>query len=118
MRMSMDAEMEQCISNCMQCYRVCEQTMVHCLKKGGQHAAPDHIAVLADCAKICATSADFMIRSSRNHGQVCGVCAGICEQCATECQRMGDDEQMRQCAEVCRQCGESCRQMAGAGTSA
>jgi hypothetical protein len=110
----MDSEMDACISHCLQCYRVCEETKHHCLKKGGMHAAPDHLLIMADCAKICATSADFMIRMSPNHARTCGVCATICEQCAAECERMGDDEQMRQCAEVCRRCAQSCHQMAGA----
>lgn len=113
MRMSMDAEMATCIDNCLSCYRICEQTKVHCLKKGGQHAAPDHLSTLADCAKICATSADFVIRMSHNHAQTCGVCATICEQCASDCERMADDDQMRRCVEVCRRCAQSCQQMAG-----
>jgi hypothetical protein len=113
MRMSMDAEMEACIDNCLRCYRVCEQTKMHCLNKGGEHAAADHLSTLADCAKICATSADFMIRMSRNHAQTCGVCAAICDECAAECERMADDGQMRQCAEACRRCAQSCQQMAG-----
>jgi hypothetical protein len=114
MRMAMDAEMENCIANCMNCHRVCEQTMVHCIKKGGPHAAPEHLATLRDCAQICATSADFMIRSSPRHALTCGVCATICEQCADDCARMADDEQMRHCVDACRRCAESCHQMAGA----
>lgn len=112
MRMSMESEMDQCIVNCMTCYRACAETKVYCVQKGGKHAAPEHLSLLGDCARICETSADFMIRRSERHGLTCGVCATICEACAADCEQMGEDEQMRQCAEVCRRCAQSCHAMA------
>ena len=111
MRMSMDAEMEACIDNCLRCYRVCEQTKMHCLKKGGQHAAPDHLSTLADCAKICATSADFMIRGSPFHAATCGACAEVCRACADACASADGDEDLAHCAEVCNACADLCEQM-------
>jgi len=79
---------------------------------GGQHAEPQHIGLLLDCAEICQTSANFMLRGSDRHMRTCAVCAEVCEQCAQDCERMGDDAQMRACAEVCRRCADSCRRMA------
>ncbi len=108
------SEMQACIDECQQCHATCLKTIEHCLQKGGRHAEPDHIRLLADCAQICATSADFMLRGSPLHARTCGVCAEACEQCAQDCERMGDDQSMQQCAEACRRCAESCRQMAGA----
>jgi hypothetical protein len=110
----MNAEMETCIANCMECYRVCRHMMVHCLKKGGAHAAPDHQTLLADCAEICRTSADFMIRMSPRHHLTCGACAEVCAACAQDCERLADDDAMRRCAEVCRRCADSCRRMSKA----
>ena len=110
-------EMRNCIDNCLSCYAICLETANHCLSMGGEHASPEHIGIMEDCARICATSADFMLRSSHNHAQVCGVCADICEMCADDCERMANgDELMLRCAEICRRCAESCRQMSG-GTS-
>jgi hypothetical protein len=106
-------EMRRCIQNCSECHGVCVETVTHCLQKGGRHAAPDHIRLLLDCAQICQTSADFMLRSSPLHTRTCAVCAEVCEQCARDCEQLGDDEMMRRCAETCRRCAESCRQMAG-----
>ena len=107
--------MEECISNCTECHRVCLETITHCLRQGGRHAEADHIRLLLDCAQICATSADFMIRGSGLHGRTCGVCAEVCARCAEDCERIDrDDEMMRRCAEVCRRCAESCRGMASA----
>jgi len=104
-------EIQRCISDCMTCHRVCLETIPHALSMGGVHAHPDHIRMLMDCAQICQTSADFMIRGSPLHQRTCGVCAEICDQCANECERIGHDEQMRMCAEVCRRCAEICHQM-------
>jgi hypothetical protein len=107
-------EMEHCITNCDECHEVCLRTVAHCLEKGGRHAEAGHVRLLLDCAQICRTSADFMIRGSDLHALTCGVCAEVCARCAESCERMAEDELDRRCAEVCRRCAESCRQMAGA----
>ena len=112
---NLSPEMARCIDECIECHRVCLSTISHCLEQGGEHAAPQHIGLLQDCAQICATSADFMIRSSTVHGSVCAACAEVCRACTEDCERMGDDPVMRECADVCRSCAESCQQMAGAG---
>jgi hypothetical protein len=80
---------------------------------GGDHAETSHIRLLLDCAEICQTSANFMLRMSNFHNQTCGVCAEVCEHCARDCERFEDDEMMQQCAEACRSCARSCREMAG-----
>ena len=109
----MNAEMQQCIANCLDCHSVCTQTVNHCLQMGGEHASASHITTLLDCAQSCITSADFMLRMSPLHGRFCGACADACDRCAEECERMGaNDAQMQACAQACRRCAESCRQMA------
>jgi hypothetical protein len=110
-------DMQHCIEECTTCHQTCLKTIQHCLKKGGKHAEQQHVRLLADCAQICAISADFMLRGSELHTHTCGVCAEICERCAEDCQRMADDQAMRQCADTCRRCAESCRQMAGVGAA-
>lgn len=112
----MSSEMQQCIQNCMECHRICTEMVSHCLSLGGQHAESPHITLLLDCANICATSADFMIRGSQYHGRTCGVCAEVCAACADDCERIaGGDEMMMRCVEVCRRCADSCKQMASMG---
>lgn len=86
---------------------------MYCLTMGGAHTALEHVGLLLDCAQVCATSADFMLRGSSLHSQVCGICATVCEPCSDDCDRLaGDDELMRRCAQTCRECAASCRQMA------
>lgn len=106
-------DMQQCITNCLNCHRMCEQTALHCLHMGGPHASPDHIRMMLDCAQICQTSADFMLRGSAFHHRTCGVCAEICESCAKDCERLANgDQQMQACADACRRCVETCSRMA------
>ena len=106
-------EMEQCIQNCTDCHNICVETTSHCLQLGGKHAEANHIRLLLDCAQICQTSADFMLRGSDLHGRTCDVCAEVCQRCAEDCERIDpNDAQMKECAEMCRRCAQSCREMA------
>lgn len=112
------SEMQTCIENCQNCHAVCLETINHCLEMGGEHASPAHIKLLQDCAQICATSADFMLRTSDYHPQTCGVCADVCEACAKECESMADgNDFMQRCADACRRCAESCREMSSMSSS-
>jgi len=101
-----------CIQNCQDCHRACLQTLVYCMEQGGEHAAPDHLCLLTDCAEICQTSANFMLRASELHIHTCGACAQVCLRCAEDCERMGDDLRMKALADTCRHCAESCSAMA------
>src|SRR5690348_17216561 len=92
-------EMLDCIRLCSDCHRACLDTTIYCLQMGGRHAEPNHIRLLADCAQICQTSADFMLRGSDLHHVTCGACAEVCERCADDCARMSDDNRMAACAE-------------------
>jgi hypothetical protein len=109
----MNEKMVECITACQTCHAVCVETTAHCLQMGGKHAEPAHIRLMMDCAQICQTSADFMLRGSDFHHSTCGVCAEVCEACADDCARFTDDAMMQRCAQVCRDCARSCREMAG-----
>jgi hypothetical protein len=111
--MALTKQLDECIDTCTQCHQVCLETLAHCLQEGGEHAKLEHITLLMDCADICRTSADFMIRGSALHVSTCAVCADVCEECAQSCERIGDDPVMSECAETCRRCAASCRRMAG-----
>jgi hypothetical protein len=103
---------EQCIENCVRCHRICLETAARHLREEGP-IEPAHLRLLLDCAEICQTSANFMIRGSDLHAHTCGTCAEVCERCAEDCEQMGaDDAHLKQCAEVCRRCAEGCRHMA------
>ena len=107
-------EMHECIERCSDCHDVCQETLVHSLRRGGEYAAAGHVVALLDCAQTCDTCRDFMLRGSELHPRMCGVCADACARCAESCEQLADgDEHLRGCAEECRHCEESCRAMAG-----
>lgn len=105
-------EMRQCIQECTACHSTCLETISYCLQMGGMHVEPAHLRLMLDCAEICQTNANVMLRGSDLYVSTCGVCAEVCERCARDCERFGDDSRMRQCAQVCRRCAESCHRMA------
>ncbi len=106
-------DMQQCLQNCLDCHSICLSTVtVYCLQQTGKHTEAAHVRLMLDCAEICQTSANFMLRGSELHRLTCGVCAEVCERCAAECESFATDAQMQACADVCRRCAKSCRQMA------
>lgn len=106
-------EVRDCMKACGECATACAQTAHHCLHIGGEHAGPEHQALLQDCKEICALAVDFMARASRHAGHLCSECAEICNACADDCDRMAHGDQMMQwCAQACRRCAQSCERMA------
>lgn len=105
-------KLHECIQECLNCHSACLDSVPYCLQQGGKHGEASHIRLLLDCAEICQTSANFMLRGSPFHGRTCATCAEICQQCADDCARMGEDVQMQTCAAACRRCADSCQMMA------
>ena len=103
--------MDECIEACLQCHVVCTMTAQYALAPGGEHATVDMIGLMLDCAEICQTSANFMVRGSPYHTLTCGACAELCRASADSCREMEEDEHMRSCAEVCERCAELCEEM-------
>jgi hypothetical protein len=104
-------EVRECVQDCLDCFRICNETTIRCLTLGGKHSESEHLNLLMDCARICNTNAEFMLRNSIYYPQTCGLTANICDECADTCDRF-DDDFMKECASVCRRCAESCREMA------
>jgi len=109
----MQASLQEGIGACLSCHRVCLETVTtYCLERGGRHAAAAHVRLMLDCAEMCQTAANFMLRGSEQHGLTWRICSEICARCAESCETMADDERMAACAKSCRNCQDSCAQMA------
>jgi len=108
---SASKEVQECLKDSLECYQTCTQTIIRCLTIGDKHAKPENLNLLSDCARMCNTNADFMLRKSTYHPQTCGLTADICDECADTCDRF-DDDFMKECASTCRRCSESCREIA------
>ena len=109
----LNSQIQECIQNCLDCHSICLNTVsTYCIHQDGMHIEPAHVRLMLDCAEICETSANFMLRGSELHLRSCDFCAEVCDRCAKDCDRFSNDSQMKACANMCRRCAESCRQMA------
>lgn len=100
------------IDSCQSCERVCASTIAHCLELGGRHASTEHITALRDCARLCATARDFLVRGSEQRELIFAVCADLCAKCGRECEQFLGDVMMVRCADACRKCVGACLEMA------
>ncbi len=105
--------MDACIEACLQAHVVCTMTAQYAMLQGSQRIPVEVAGLLLDCAQICQTSADFMLRGSPYHEVTCGACAVLSRACAEACRSVQGEEELAHCAEVCDECASLCAQMAG-----
>lgn len=110
--MRLNDDMRNCIEMCVDSANICTETISHCLEAGGEHATPEHIHLLTDCASICRTAAGFLLRGSKFHVDACNLCAKVCRECADDCREFGE-QWMKECADACARCAESCEGLVG-----
>jgi len=103
--------MQRCIDECESCRSACLTAVTYCLDRGGRYADALLVRMLIDCADMCTTCADFLLRDSMAHRRVCEVCAEICDLCAELCATLPDDEMLGDCAADCLSCAGACRDM-------
>ncbi len=103
-------DLAACAQICLDCSRVCAQTLTSCLGKGGPHAEVGHIQELVDGILMCQTTACLLLRGSNSFSAVCASCAEVCDRCANGCEGWNDPE-MDLCAVECRSCSEGCRSL-------
>ena len=109
---SMDSLMRECLRNCLECHRICTESVAHVMHGGGAHNETEHLVALLDCAQMCALHAEFMARGSPHHTHLARECAEICNACAALCEKHADpDGEMQACAEACRRCADPCSRM-------
>lgn|SRR3989338_862887 len=104
-------EINICIDSCMLCWRDCNEVAETCLNRGNEYAVQGHVDILRTCARVCALSAELMLRNSEFASDLCELCSKIADKCAESCSNF-EDKFMKDCAEVCKETAESCRNMA------
>jgi hypothetical protein len=110
--MAMAMPMQECIDLCAASHVMCLETANYAADADRSIAPVQLIALLSDCAEICQSTANSMVRKSALHTTLCRACADACDICARECERQSGDRQLALCAATCRRCAASCRQMA------
>ena len=109
-------DLQECVEECLNCHAVCTLTLQHCIASGGEYTEVNLVGVLLDCAELCQTSANFMLRGSPYHVITCGACAELCRACEEACRAHAGDEQLAHCADVCATCADSCDSMSKMGS--
>lgn len=105
----LDSKAHEALEALAHCSLTCHSmALVHCLELGGEHARPQHVRLMLDCAKICATTAELLAHKSQFHTQIAALCVEICETCGEDCEKLG---QMEECVSACRACAEKCREI-------
>jgi len=98
----------ECIQICRECQSVCMELASYSLKLQGYYSELGHIRVLYDCAKMCDTTVEFLLRGSEMRSNVAALCAEAARRCARDCARFDYDQRMLACAAVCERCAELC----------
>jgi hypothetical protein len=102
---------QEAIAALHNCHLACHSmAMVHCLEMGGEHARPQHLRLMLDCAGICAFTADALGRKSQFYAPFAQLCAEVCQTCADDCARL---EGMEVCVAACRRCVAACHELMG-----
>ncbi len=105
--------MREGLKACTRCSRVAKETLTFALFHGAEHAEADHLRRLMDCAEICQTTADFLLRASPQHGAICRACIEVCKACAEDARAIGTPE-LQRLADHCGRCAAACDTLAAA----
>jgi hypothetical protein len=104
--------MEDCVALCIESHRSCLTSARHVIEQRQRRAPAQLVALLQDCAELCQTTANSMLRGAPTHTLLCGACANLCAACAQACEAFKGDAVLTRCAATCRDCGAACRHMA------
>ncbi|MBA4793404.1 MAG: four-helix bundle copper-binding protein [Phenylobacterium sp.] len=104
--------MDDCVALCIASHRSCLTSARHVMGQPQLRAPAQLVALLQDCAELCQTTANSMLRGAPTHTLLCRACADLCEACAQACDAFKNDAVLTRCAATCRECGAACRHMA------
>lgn len=103
---------ERTIESCRNCREICEETIYHAIRSGGETTQMDVVGVLMDCAGSCNLSEKMMLRGSPYLRQIAPAVVKICRACATMCDTIPRDEYFSTCANSARRCADNLEQLA------
>jgi hypothetical protein len=102
-----DPETKECITALQACHAACLQfATFDCLEGGILQVEANRIRLMLDCAEICQTAANFLIRDSDHYLRVCREAAVICEDLSSVCCKITT---MKRVLVACNNCVSACR---------
>lgn len=103
-------EMRACIDRGEACHDVCQEVMI-VASESADPAQTAIITTLLDCAEMCQTAKNLMLRASALHLTACRACGEAAERCAEACETLASQDYAA-CARECRRCAQACAEMA------
>ena len=108
---------QNCIEACNACAEACDSCAAACLNEPDAALLERCIALDADCAQLCRTTAGFLARGGEFAHALCKLCAELCESCGLEGIRH-QHRHCRDCAAACERAAQACRDVLGAQAGA
>jgi hypothetical protein len=109
---NMHKEHEMLIKMIQDCEATCEHMMHHVtMMVPDLEMRKKQLALLHDCADMCALTAKYIARMSVFSKQMAQLCAFVCDTCGSECAKFRDTES-QDCARKCRDCARECKEFA------
>jgi hypothetical protein len=95
-------EIQQCVEACRECKKCCAALAT----SGGLDSRT--IGMVKDCAEICKTCSNLVLRESHFSANISKLCAKACKDCAAACEKASQSGIAQDCAAACRHCAEAC----------
>lgn len=105
-----DREAERCIDALQACYAACMRNVSYGNVKKSGPIQEEHVRLMLDCAEMCQTAANFLIRESDHYLRICREAAEICKDLASSCEGVDGMDGIRS---TCDECVSVCRVIVG-----
>jgi hypothetical protein len=102
------ANLQACISACIECAKACNKCFKACLEKDNINELKDALSVLVDCAEICYVTAAYMSKDNIFSLELSSSCAELCDKCADICE-IYEDLHCQASVKACKQCSLECK---------
>jgi hypothetical protein len=102
MNETISKQVQECIEACKECQKCCAALE----RSGGVDSRT--IQTAKDCAEICQTCSNFVMRESQYAADIRKLCAELCKACATACDKASQGSIAKECGKACRRCAEMC----------
>ena len=103
----LEPETKTCVAALQACHATCLQfATFDCMQGNYPRVGPNQFRLMLDCAELCQTAANFLIRDSDHYLRVCREALVICEDLASDCRKFPGMEAI---LAACDECVSACR---------
>ena len=99
---------QSCVLALNECRAACLDMVGNSIRMQGYYAELGHVRLLEDCARLCESTVDFLLRGSELAPEMLALCADVCRRSGRDCERFDYDQRLLDCAAACRRSAEAC----------